>query len=108
MKLHFACAVLALGCGTQDAGQEQSSSSLQQAVSSVPVSSCGYSSSDGTYTTWPGGYQAWVELKNVSGPIATTFEVLMDLGGTTLQNGYQATYAPQDGGTRATAPSWLK
>jgi endo-1,4-beta-xylanase len=113
MKMHskfvasFACAVLALGCGAQDAEQELTGS-LQQAVSTPPVSSCGYSLTNGTYTTWPGGYQAWVELKNAAGPVATTFEVLMDLGGTTLQNGYQATYTPQDGGVRATAPSWLK
>ena len=45
------------------------------------MSSCGYSLTQGTYTTWPGGYQAWVELKNVSGPVATAFEVLMDLRG---------------------------
>ncbi len=104
----LACAVLVLGCGAEDAELEQPSASLQQAVSTPPVSSCGYTLTSGTYTTWPGGYQAWVELKNVSGPVATTFEVLMDLGGTTLQNGYEASYTPQDGGVRVTAPAWLK
>jgi len=104
----LSCVALALGCAAEGTEQDEPSASLAQAVSSVPVSSCGYSLSNGTYTTWPGGYQAWVDVKNVAGPVATTFEVLMDLGGTSLQNGFQATFAPHDGGTKVTAPSWLK
>jgi len=36
---------------------------------------CGYTVNSGTYGTWPGGYQAWVELNNLSGETATDFEI---------------------------------
>jgi hypothetical protein len=70
--------------------------------------SCGYELSHGTYSVWPGGYQAYGFLKNVSGKTGVAFEVLMDIGETTLANGWQAEYEVVEDGLVINEPSWLK
>jgi endo-1,4-beta-xylanase len=99
-----------LGCGNDHAGEEAVGTSAQAVtVAPVPTSnSCGYQVSTGTYGSWPGGYQAWVELKNVSGPVATEFDVLVDIGGSRITSGSLAEYAPAEGGYLVSEPSWLK
>lgn len=79
-----------------------------QALTSATANSCGYTLATGAYGTWPGGYQAWVELRNESGPVATTFKVLVDVGGGTITAGHLAEYAPAEGGYMVSAPSWLQ
>lgn len=100
-------ALYTAGCTTQEDALDLGTSS--KAVEVDPLeSSCGFEVTTGTYTTWPGGYQAWVQVTNVSGVAATEFTVLLDLGETTLQNGYEAEYEAVEGGYLATAPSWLQ
>lgn len=70
--------------------------------------SCGYEVESGTYSQWPGGYQAWVKVKNTQGAAATRFDVLIDIGDTTIQNGYEAEYERVERGYLASEPSWLK
>jgi endo-1,4-beta-xylanase len=95
------------GCSeTGGADEEKSMARVEQAASAA--TSCGYSVSTGTYSKWPSGYQAWVELGNVSGATGTTFELLLDVGTTTISNGYQASFVAADGGYRVTAPDYLK
>jgi len=72
------------------------------------IGSCGYQVETGTYTTWPGGYQAWVELTNESGEVATDFSLLVDVGDTTITQGHLAEYSAADGGYQVDAPSWLQ
>lgn len=70
---------------------------------------CGYRVASGTYATWPGGYQAWVEIDNQSGETATSFEVLLDTGGTAITDGSLAKYQPAEGGGYlANEPNWLQ
>ncbi len=72
------------------------------------VGGCGYTVQTGTYGTWPGGYQGWVKVTNVSGQVATDFSLLVDVGGTTIASGALADYSPADGGYQVDAPSWLQ
>lgn len=72
------------------------------------VGGCGYGVQTGTYGTWPGGYQGWVRVTNVSGQVATDFSLLVDVGNTTIASGALAEYSPADGGYRVDAPSWLQ
>jgi endo-1,4-beta-xylanase len=72
------------------------------------TSSCGYTISSGTYASWSGGYQSWVELTNVDGAVGTAFTVLLDVGNTTISDGYQATFTAADDGYLVTEPSWLQ
>lgn len=105
-----AAALALVGCGSDRAGEE-AVGVLAQAVT-VPAapagSSCGYQVSTGTYGSWPGGYQAWVELKNVSGPVATAFDVLVDVGSSRITSGSLAEYASTEGGYLVSQPTWLK
>lgn len=102
----------AAGCGSTDGEAPELGRSIQgiaEGPPQTPVStSCGYELSSGTYSIWPGGYQAWVRLKNVSGPTATDFEVLLDVGTSTVVNGYLADFEAVEDGYSVTAPSWLK
>ncbi len=96
------------GCG-EPPTSESGVGRVQQAVVTNPLeSSCGYELGHGTYTIWPGGYQAWVDVKNVSGETATDFEVFVDVGDTTISNGYLAEYEQAEDGYSVTAPSWLQ
>ncbi len=72
------------------------------------VGGCGYTVQTGTYTTWPGGYQGWVKVSNVSGQVATDFSLLVDVGSTTIASGALADFSPADGGYQVDAPSWLQ
>ncbi len=72
------------------------------------VGGCGYTVQTGTYATWPGGYQGWIKLNNVSGQVGTDFSLLMDIGNTTLASGALADYSPVDGGYLVDGPSWLQ
>jgi endo-1,4-beta-xylanase len=69
---------------------------------------CGYTVQTGTYSTWPGGYQGWVKLSNVSGQVATDFSLLLDVGNTTIASGALADYSAVPGGYQVDAPSWLQ
>lgn len=69
---------------------------------------CGYTVSTGTYANWGSGYQGWVEVTNNTGAVATTFSLLLDIGNTTLANGYQATFTPSEGSYLVEAPSYLQ
>ena len=75
---------------------------------SDPVASCGYAVRSGTYSIWPGGYQAWVDVKNVSGETATDFKVLIDIGNSRVIQGYLAEYEKVDDGYMVSAPFWLQ
>lgn len=77
-------------------------------AASPAIDGCGYSISSGTYKTWPSGYLAWVDVHNHSGEAATDFEVLLDVGGTTITEGYLADYTQVENGYRVDAPHWLK
>jgi len=70
--------------------------------------SCGYQTETGTYGTWPGGYQAWIDVKNETGEVATDFSLLVDVGETTITQGHLAEYADADGGYYVSAPHWLQ
>jgi endo-1,4-beta-xylanase len=111
--------VLLTQCGvheTDEIGVSERTQAATQGPSPVPVaatpaasdSSCGYRVQTGTYSIWPGGYQAWVTLTNVSGATGLEFDVLLDIGSTTLVNGYQAEFQPGDRAYLASEPSWLK
>jgi endo-1,4-beta-xylanase len=95
------------GCSATDAADEKESTARAEQAASV-ATSCGYSVTTGTYSKWPGGYQAWVELTNVSGERGTTFDLLVDVGTTKIISGYQAVFAAEDGAYRVTAPNYLK
>lgn len=100
-------ALTSIGCGARS--DDQLDSASQAAVDAPSLAdSCGYEVTDGTYGKWPNGYQAWVELHNVEGATGVDFEVLVDVGNTTIVDGYQAEYAEADGGYSVTAPSWLQ
>lgn len=75
---------------------------------SEPAGSCGYAVRSGTYSVWPGGYQAWVDVKNISGETATDFEVLIDIGDATITGGHLAEYEKVEDGYLVSAPSWLQ
>lgn len=72
-----------------------------------PGANCGYQATTGTYSVWPGGYLAWVDVKNVSGQSATDFEVLIDVGNATV-NGHLAEFQQVENGYLVSAPSWLQ
>lgn len=107
----LAGALLSLQCnlqrGTQD---EESVGSQNQAATQAapPTEGCGYRAETGTYSVWPGGYQAWVKLTNVSGATGVEFETLLDIAGTSITSGYQAEYTAAERGYLASEPSWLK
>jgi endo-1,4-beta-xylanase len=83
--------------------------SVSSAAQAAPEDGrCGYSVSTGIYSNWGSGYQGWVEVTNRTGAVATTFSLLLDIGTTTLADGYQATFTPSEGGYRVQAPSWLQ
>jgi hypothetical protein len=75
---------------------------------SEPAASCGYAVRNGTYSAWPFGYKAWVEIKNVSGETATDFQVLLDVGDTEITRGKLAEFEQTDDGYRVSASHWLK
>lgn len=100
-------AALAVGCANPEGEPGESVGVASQALTGFS-SSCGFSLQTGTYGTWPGGYQGWVELRNESGPVATEFDVLVDVGSTQITAGHLAEYTPAEGGYLVTEPSWLK
>ena len=104
-----ATALWLLGCGSGQPAEERAGTSAQLLTAATPSgNSCGYQVSTGTYGSWPGGYQAWVELKNVSGAVATEFDVLVDVGSSHITSGSLAEYVPAEGGYLVGEPSWLK
>lgn len=95
-------------CAVQEENPGQFMERSQAATAPAPNEGCGYRVETGTHSTWPGGYQAWVKVTNVSGATGVGFNVLLDLGGTSIQSGYQAVFTPVSGGYMATEPSWLQ
>jgi endo-1,4-beta-xylanase len=83
-------------------------SAIASTAAAQSIGGCGYTVQTGTYGTWPGGYQGWVKVTNVSGPVATDFSLLVDVGNTTITSGALADYSPADGGYQVDAPSWLQ
>src|SRR4051812_27958570 len=73
-------------------------SAIASTAAAQSVGGCGYTVQTGTYGTWPGGYQGWVKVTNVSGQVATDFSLLVDVGNTTIASGALADYSPADGG----------
>lgn len=108
LALTTTTAVLLAGCATEGDGEDNVISVGQAATQAISEFTCGYEIETGTYTTWPGGYQAWVRVKNVSGAVGTGFSVFLDVGNTTIQNLYQAEYSQVEGGYLVTEPSWLQ
>jgi endo-1,4-beta-xylanase len=97
------------GCAeAQETPHTERAGQSAQALVSAPSNTCGVTLATGTYGAWPGGYQAWVELQNSSGPVITQFKVLLDLGGGSVSAGHLAEYAPAEPGYWVTEPSWLK
>lgn len=86
---------------------QPSAPGAQTAPASAPAG-CGYQVSSGTYAVWPGGYQGWVELENVAGEVGTTFEVLVDVGDTTIVDGYEAVYTAVEDGYLVSEPPWMQ
>lgn len=96
-------------CASEHESEEGEAGSLQAAVvnANAAQAGCGYELDTGTYTKWNSGYQAWVTLKNVNGPTGTAFEVFLDVGNTSIADGYQAEFDATEDGYRVTEPSWL-
>lgn len=69
---------------------------------------CGYEVTTGTYANWGSGYQGWVDVRNIAGPVANTFSVLLDVGNTRITDGYQATFKTTADGSLVESPSWLQ
>ncbi len=86
------------------------SPSYGENVQESSESSCGYSVTTGTNTTWsnPSSYQAWTKIVNESGDTATSFELFLDVGQTAISDGYQAEYSQAEGGYQVASPSWLQ
>lgn len=101
-------ALTASACSPTEPTETGDAESVQHSVTEAPSTGCGSTVEAGTYAIWPGGYQAWVNLTNLSGATATDFEVLLDLGNSTLRNGYLADYTPVERGQLASAPRWLR
>jgi len=101
--------VLLSGCAAEDDGTlTQRTQAAQAAAPTTPSpSSCGYRIETGTYSTWGTGYEAWVKLTNVSGQQGVAFDVLVDIGSTTVKQGYDAVFTPADHAYLASEPSWL-
>lgn len=101
-----------VACGDGEAvfvDEGESDSVRQNASSAGDLSdSCGYEIEHGTYSIWPGGYQAYGFVKNVSGETGLEFEVLMDVGDTTITNGWQAEYEEVEDGWSISEPYWLQ
>jgi GH35 family endo-1,4-beta-xylanase len=102
-----------VGCGAPDAGAETVKTVRQTAAKAaepevVVASGCGYELTTGAYSSWPGGYQAWVQLNNRTGAVGTSFQVLLDVGETTITQSSLAGFAKIEGGYSVTEPSWLK
>jgi GH35 family endo-1,4-beta-xylanase len=98
------------GCGGADAGAGNVKA-VPQAAKAAPAavaSGCGYELTTGAYSSWPGGYQAWVQLDNRAGAVGTSFQVLLDVGETTITQLSLAEYRQVEGGYSVTEPSWLR
>lgn len=95
-------------CGTVD-GQTTSNSTVQQSLEVDPdVSSCGYQITGEYLAPWKNdGYQARLELTNVSGPAGTAFELFADLGGASIALSPHAEFEVVEGGYRLTQGHWL-
>ncbi|HYD40393.1 MAG TPA: endo-1,4-beta-xylanase [Anaeromyxobacter sp.] len=74
----------------------------------VVASGCGYELTTGAYSSWPGGYQAWVQLTNRGGAVGTSFQVLLDVGETQITQLSLARYEAVEGGYVVTEPGWLE
>ena len=71
---------------------------------------CGYSVNSGIHATWPNptSYQGWSAVINQSGEVAKSFQILLDVGNTSIRNGYQAEYSATEGGYLINSPSYLQ
>lgn len=94
-------------CAPEQSTEEHAVGSVRAALTNGAASNCGYEITSGTYSQWPNGYQGWVTLKNVNGPSATAFEVFLDVGNTSIADGWQAVFNESEGGYTVTEPSWL-
>jgi GH35 family endo-1,4-beta-xylanase len=101
-----------VGCTRSDAGAERSNAvaraeSRAAEAGGAVASGCGYELSTGVYSRWPGGYQAWVQLDNRTGALGKSFQVLLDVGGTTITQMSLAESRAAEGGYKVTEPAWL-
>lgn len=71
---------------------------------------CGYTVNSGLYATWPNptSYQGWSAVANKTGEVAKSFQILLDVGNTSIRDGYQAEYSPTEGGYLVNSPSYLQ
>lgn len=77
------------------------------AVADEPTNACGYTLSTGITTRTRVGFTAWVDINNISGDPASTFEVLLDTGNTNVQWVIKADHEPTaDGDYLITEPPW--
>ena len=91
------------GCGSTDSSA--GIARMQQALEDPLASSCGYQVEAGLYASGKKGYQAWLEVTNVSGDPATEFSVFIDPHGTEILESYHADYESTDGGYLFSAPN---
>lgn len=77
---------------------------------SLDSGNCGYRINSGLYSTWnnPTAYQGWTAVINQQGEVARSFNILLDVGDTTIGNGYQADFNATEGGYFINSPSWLQ
>lgn len=72
------------------------------------VASCGYAISTGANGTRGNSYQGWIDVKNVSGAVGTSFSLLLDTAGTRVDDSNQAVFTSTSDGYVVSAPSGNK
>lgn len=80
------------------------------AAQTINPGNCGYAVNSGLYSTWtnPTSYQGWSSVVNKTGEVAKSFQILLDVGNTSLRDGYQANYSATEGGYLVNSPSYLQ
>ena len=71
---------------------------------------CGYTVKSGLHATMPNpsSYQGWTAVVNKTGEVAKSFQILLDLGNTSIRKGHQAEYHPVEGGYLVSSPPLLQ
>lgn len=69
---------------------------------------CGYAIGTGTHSTGGKTFQAWVDVKNVGGPVGTSYEVLLDAGTSKVLDTSKATFTATSDGYLVESHSSLK
>lgn len=98
----------ALGaCSSGD--ESEASAQAQQSISLAD--SCGYEVSGSYHKAWhhhKHGNRGIIELTNVEGDAAKSFELFVDLTGATMEHVHHATAEQVEGGYRLISPHWLR